>query len=112
MAAFAALAAQGSFTVNPHGGQALLKPIRDLVAWIDRERRVFDRLRQVPMLGSSNNAEVMKPFMQKVAGDEAGFITQLLALRESLIVAEQAVTEAMAHYQEADDQAANQFGER
>ncbi|SER99177.1 hypothetical protein SAMN04487818_106405 [Actinokineospora terrae] len=111
MGEFAALAARGAFSVNDHGGQALLKPIRDMLAWIDRERVNFDRLHQEPMLGSSTNAEVMKPFMRRVAGDEAGFITQILRFGESLVAAEQAIVQAMANYQEADAQAANGLGE-
>ncbi|RLK62242.1 hypothetical protein [Actinokineospora cianjurensis] len=109
---FAALAARGAFAVNEHGGQALLKPIRDMVAWIDDQRDRFEVLRNVAKLGSSTNAEVMKPFLQDVAGDEAGFITQVLLLRVSLIAAEEAILQAMASYQQSDDQAADRLGER
>ncbi|GAA2984210.1 hypothetical protein [Actinokineospora diospyrosa] len=109
---FAALAASGSFAVNDHGGQALLKAVREMLTWIDGERRNFERLLQIPKLGSSNNAEVMKPFMQKVAGDESGFITQVLLLGDSLAAAEQAIVQAMASYQKADEHATNLLGGR
>ncbi|MCP2272953.1 hypothetical protein LV75_005479 [Actinokineospora diospyrosa] len=109
MGHFAALAARGGFAVNDHGGQALLKAIREMLAWIDRERVNFERLRQEPMLGSSYNAEVMKPFMRKVASDESGFITQISEFRESLVSAEKAILQAMANYQEADAQAADRL---
>ncbi|RLK62244.1 hypothetical protein CLV68_2800 [Actinokineospora cianjurensis] len=112
MGEFVALAASGGFSVNEHGGQALLKAIREMLAWIDSERYHFEHLLQRPMLGGSTNAEVLKPFMQAVAGDEAGFITQVLKLEESLLAAEQAILLAMASYQESDEKAADRLGER
>lgn len=111
MAAFAALAAQGSFAVNNHGGQALLKPIRELVAWIDSERVNLELLRQEAKLGTSANAQVMKPYLQKVASDDQGFLTQVLKLRESLLDAEQAILQAMASYEASDEQSARRLGD-
>ncbi|MCP2306275.1 hypothetical protein [Actinokineospora globicatena] len=103
---FAALALRGGFAVNERGGEALLTAIRNLIEWIDEQQTQLAFLNQVAKLGSSNNAEAMKPFLQQVANDEQGFITQLLRLRESLASAETGVRQAMANYQQADHQAA------
>ncbi|MCP2304387.1 hypothetical protein [Actinokineospora globicatena] len=112
MGEFVALAASGGFAVNDHGGQALLNAIREMLAWIDSERFRFDRLIQRPMLGSSTNAEVMKPFMLEVSCGDVGFVTQVLQLEESLLAGEQAILQAMASYRESDEKAADRLGER
>ncbi|GLW90858.1 hypothetical protein Aglo03_16740 [Actinokineospora globicatena] len=112
MGEFVALAARGGFAVNEHGGRALLKAIHEMLAWIDDQRYYLDALRQEPLLGSSTNAQAVKPFMREVAEDESGFLTQLLKLRESLGAAESAIQQAMANYQGADAQAADRLGER
>ncbi|GLW95120.1 hypothetical protein [Actinokineospora globicatena] len=106
---FAALAARGGFAVNEQGGQALLRAIRNLIRWIDDQQSDLIMLTQTAKLGSSNNAEVMKTFLQQVATDGAGFITQVTSLRESLAAAEQAITQAMANYEQADQHAASRL---
>ncbi|PPK66422.1 hypothetical protein V5P93_002548 [Actinokineospora auranticolor] len=99
---FLSTANQGGFAVNARGGEALRQAIRNMVAWIDSQRFEFEKLQQVPKLGSSNNAEIMKPFMQQVAGDANGFVTRVLELRESLIKADEAIQAAMANYAEVE----------
>ncbi|GLZ38389.1 hypothetical protein [Actinokineospora sp. NBRC 105648] len=103
---FAGSAAAGRFAVNEEGGAALLTAIRNMAAWVDDERSTLSVLSQSPMLGSSNNAEVMKPYMAQVASDAQGFLTQLLHFRESLVKAEEGIKKAMANYQETDQQIA------
>ncbi|WP_026421582.1 hypothetical protein [Actinokineospora inagensis] len=110
MGEFAALAASGGFEVNEHGGQALLTAIHNMIEWLDSQRSELVNLRERAKLGSSTNAEVMKPFMQQVASDGQGFLTQLAQLRDSLGTAEKAITQAMANYRATDDLAAGSLG--
>ncbi len=109
MGQFAALAANGEFAVNERGGQALLKAIRNLIEWIDDQQVRSAYLQQIAKLGTSNNAQVMQPFLQNVASDGSGFITQLQQLRTTLIDAEAGIRQAMANYQHADGQAADKL---
>ncbi|MBM7773387.1 ribosomal 50S subunit-associated protein YjgA (DUF615 family) [Actinokineospora baliensis] len=106
MGEFASAAARGGFAVNEHGGTALLKAIANLIEWIDEQQVELRLLTRVAQLGSSNNAEIMKPYLQQVATDDRGFITQLLQLRASLTQGEEAIRQAMANYQQVDQQAA------
>ncbi|WP_156893402.1 hypothetical protein [Actinokineospora enzanensis] len=101
----------GGFAVNESGGQAMLKAIRNFLDWIDSEQDAFSVLSREPKLGSTNNAKVMKPFMVAVATDDRGFVTQVLALRDSLTQAEEAIKTAMANYRETDARAASTLGE-
>ncbi|GAA3004718.1 hypothetical protein [Actinokineospora diospyrosa] len=109
MGEFASAAARGGFAVNEHGGAALLRAIGNLVEWIDEQQVQLRLLTRVAKLGSSNNAEIMKPFLQQVASDDQGFITQLLQLRASLVQGEEAIRQAMANYQQVDQQAAREM---
>ncbi|SES26201.1 hypothetical protein [Actinokineospora terrae] len=106
---FAGNAASGRFSVNERGGEALLTAIRNMAEWVDGQQFGFDLLLQSPKLGSSNNAEVMKPFLQQVAGDERGFVTQLKQFRESLVKAEEGIKQAMANYRATDDSNATKY---
>ncbi|WP_026423187.1 hypothetical protein [Actinokineospora inagensis] len=99
---FALSAASGHFAINAHGGDALLAAIRNMAAWVDSQQSVEQTIAQKPKLGSSNNAEVVKPFMLEVAAGDQGFFTQLRQLRESLVKAEAAIKQAMANYQATD----------
>ncbi|WP_424184312.1 hypothetical protein ACOBQX_20655 [Actinokineospora sp. G85] len=107
MDAFAASAAAGQFAVNQQGGDALLAAIRELAAWIDGQRFSLRSLEQEPQLGSSNAAKVMKPYVLQVAIDHQGFLTQLFALYDSLVKAEQAIMKAMENYRQVDEDSAN-----
>ncbi|GLW92396.1 hypothetical protein [Actinokineospora globicatena] len=106
---FAGNAASGRFAVNERGGEALLAAIRNMAAWVDSEGFGHDILLRQAKLGSSNNAEVMKPFLQQVAGDEQGFVTQLRHFRESLVKAEEGIKQAMANYRATDDNNATKY---
>lgn len=102
MSDFASGAASGAFAVSEEGGDALLRAIRDMARWVDEEQVRLDILRQKPLLGGSNGATVMAPFIQQVAEDGEGFLTRLNAFRESLIKAEEGIKQAMANYQNTD----------
>ncbi|GAA3008761.1 hypothetical protein [Actinokineospora diospyrosa] len=106
---FAGGAASGRFAVNERGGEALLAAIRNMAVWVDTESFRLRILAQVPSLGSSNNAEAMKPFMHQVATDERGFLTQLDEFRKSLVKAEEGITQAMANYRATDDGNAGKY---
>ncbi|RLK60485.1 hypothetical protein [Actinokineospora cianjurensis] len=106
---FAGNAASGRFSLNERGGESLLAAIRNMAEWVDSQQFGFDLLLQSPKLGSSNNAEVMKPFLQLVAGDEQGFVTQLKQFRESLVKAEEGIKQAMANYRATDDSNATKY---
>ncbi|MCG8915168.1 hypothetical protein L6E12_05110 [Actinokineospora sp. PR83] len=107
--AFAGAAAAGQFAVNRTGGDALLAAIKKMKDWIDDKQTDLGVLEQEPMLGASNAAQVMKPFVQQVATDAQGFITQLRAFRVSLEQAEVAIGQAMANYREADEESTRKF---
>ena len=99
---FAGSAAAGQFAVNQSGGDALLAAIKEMADWVNRERSRLVVLQQQPMLGSSNSAEVMKPYVQQVASDQQGFLTQLTAFANSLVKAEEGIRQAMSNYQNTD----------
>ena len=92
---FLGAAANGQFAVNEHGGRALLEAIRKMADWVDSRYGELRHLEQQPQLGSSNTAAVMKPYVQQVAADDLGFLTQLMAFRESLGKAEEGIKKAM-----------------
>uniref|UniRef100_UPI00316AE1B0 hypothetical protein n=1 Tax=Actinokineospora enzanensis TaxID=155975 RepID=UPI00316AE1B0 len=96
----------GEFAVNETGGQALISAMRNMRDWIDQNQYQFAQLKREPQLGSTNNANVLKPFMVAVATDDQGFVTQIMKLRESLVHAEEAIKAAMANYQDTDAQVA------
>ncbi|MBM7770689.1 hypothetical protein JOD54_000893 [Actinokineospora baliensis] len=106
---FAGGAASGRFAVNERGGEALLSAIRNMATWVDSQRGRLRALEQEPLLGSSNNAQAMKPFMQKVAVDNQGFLTQLVHFRESLVKAEEGIKQAMANYRQTDESEAVRY---
>ena len=102
MTSFKKAAATGSFAVNEAGGKALLKAVRDMAAWVDGKMRELSDLARKQPLGTSNGANVMKPYLQQVATDERGFITQLREFRKSLTDAEQGILDAMRNYGNTD----------
>ncbi|GAA3021435.1 hypothetical protein [Actinokineospora globicatena] len=106
---FAGNAASGRFAVNERGGEALLAAIRNMAAWVDSQSNRLRALAQTPQLGTSNNAQVMKPYMQQVAVDDQGFLTQLTSFRESLVKAEEGIKQAMANYRQTDDENAIRY---
>ncbi|EWC60052.1 hypothetical protein UO65_4618 [Actinokineospora spheciospongiae] len=109
MNAFAGAAAAGQFAVNEHGGKAILDAIKKMADWIEGQEFDLAQLEQEPLLGSSNAAQVMKPFMVQVATDANGFITQLMAFKDTLRQADQAIRLAMENYREVDQEVASAF---
>lgn len=103
MAMFAAMAADGGIEVNETGGEALLTAIRNLKDWADRQQRRLVVLGQELPLGSSHAAMVMKPYVQQVAIDGQGFLTQLGEFIKSLENAEQGIQTAMANYRATEE---------
>ncbi|GLZ36529.1 hypothetical protein [Actinokineospora sp. NBRC 105648] len=102
MSDFAASAGAGQFAVNGHGGDALLRAIRNMINWINTEQNRLGALDQYAKLGGSNGAKVMSPYLREVATDERGLLTQLRQFRESLLTAEEGVKQAMANYRSTD----------
>jgi len=100
---FANLAQSGGFAISASGGEALLQAIRGLRDWLDEELGTLDYLSSQPRLGSSNGAEVMKPYVQAVAVDNHGFIPMLVKLGTSLESAETGIKAAMDNYGRADE---------
>ena len=103
MGDFAGSAAAGQFAVNQSGGDALLAAIKKMSDWVRTEQARLNVLAQEPQLGSSNSAQVMKPYVQQVASDGQGFLTQLTAFSDSLVKAEEGIRQAMANYQDTDE---------
>jgi hypothetical protein len=103
MAQFASMAADGGFEVNQSGGDALLRAIHKMKDWANTEALNLRDLAQEMPLGTSNAAKVMKPYVQQVAIDEQGFLTQLAKFQQSLANAEQGIRTAMANYQATED---------
>jgi hypothetical protein len=99
---FAEAAKMGGFAVSETGGKALLEAVKDMALWVDENLDSLGALdRQLP-LGSSNGAAAMKPYMQNVASDKQGFLTQLREFRSSLAAAEEGITAAMKNYNNID----------
>ena len=91
-------AASGAFAISPTGGQALIKAIRDLAKFVDDNLSDSNYVAQKLPLGSSNGANLMKPYMQDVQTDDQGFFTRLKEFRNSLVDAEAAIVAAMKNY--------------
>lgn len=106
---FAHAASAGEFAVSPEGGEALLAAIRDMDLWVRNNLADLDMLGREQPLGSSNGAEVMKPYLRNVATDQQGFITQLLEFRATLIDAEKGITAAMANYDSTEQDIRGNF---
>jgi hypothetical protein len=98
MAVLREAATSGSFAVNETGGQALLTAIRDLAKVVDDNLADFRTVSRTLPLGSSNGANLMKPYMADVQSDDQGFFTRLKEFRDSLVDAEAAVQAAMKNY--------------
>jgi hypothetical protein len=98
MIGFKQAAADGSFSVNETGGKALLAAIREMGHWVDSNLADLSTLARSQPLGSSKGAELVKPYLQEVAADDRGFITQLKEFRKSLTDAEEGVLAAMRNY--------------
>lgn len=100
-------AASGQFAVSPSGGESLLRVIRMLQDWLGSDHQ--GTLDQKPMLGGSYGARAMAPFLQQVACDQQGFLTQLTRLRDVLADAENGVKQAMANYRQNEHAVAGTF---
>jgi hypothetical protein len=103
------MANDGSFSVNETGGQALLQAIREMARWVDDNIGDLRMLAQQQPLGTSNGAEVIKPYLQEVATDQEGFLTMLQEFRASLTDAEAGVIGAMNNYRNIDHDAASTY---
>ncbi|MFC0115372.1 hypothetical protein [Kibdelosporangium aridum] len=105
---FKVSAASGQFSVSPACGEDLLKVIRMLQDWLGGGHA--NTLDQKPMLGGSYGARAMAPFVQQIASDQQGFLTQLTRLRDVLSDAENGVRQAMANYRQNEHAVAGTFG--
>jgi hypothetical protein len=102
MNAFAGAAASGGFEVSEKAGNDLIGAINGFQEWLNERSDLLMYLEQERKLGASNGAKVMTPYVQQVATDGQGFITQLQALRESLNKAKEGIDKAMQNYRETD----------
>ncbi|ONI70717.1 hypothetical protein ALI144C_49840 [Actinosynnema sp. ALI-1.44] len=110
VASFANMAANGSFEVSETGGDALIKAIQRLREWAtDQEVELADLTQPLP-LGTSHTAHVMRPYVQQVAVDSQGFLTQLAQLQQSLHKAEEGIRSAMANYKATEEAKRAAFG--
>jgi hypothetical protein len=97
------LAASGEFAINDEGGKSLIDAIDAFLHWISDKSSHIRTLEQTRKLGSGKGAEIMTEFLPHVAADGQGFVTQLNALKESLLTAKQAIRAAMENYQKTDE---------
>jgi N-acetyl-gamma-glutamylphosphate reductase len=97
------LAASGEFAINDEGGKSLIDAINAFLHWISDNSDHIRTLEQTRKLGSSRGAKIMTEFLPHVAADEQGFVTQLNALKESLLTAKQAIKVAMENYERTDE---------
>jgi hypothetical protein len=109
MSGLLAAANDGSFSINETGGQALLQAIREMARWVDENIGQLRHLAQQQPLGTSNGAEVIKPYLQDVATDQEGFLTMLREFRTSLNDAEAGVIGAMNNYRNIDHDVAGTY---
>jgi hypothetical protein len=100
-------AAAGQFAVSEAGGQSLLKVIELMQDWLGGHDN--GTLQQEPLLGGSHGARAMAPFLQQVASDGEGFLTQLDRLRDVLTDAEAGVKQAMANYRATEHAVAGTY---
>jgi hypothetical protein len=110
MTAFANMAASGGFEVNESGGEALLTAIRRMRKWASDQELTLADLAQPMPLGTSHAAEVMIPYVQQVATDDQGFLTQLARFQQSLQKAEEGILTAMANYKATEEAKRASFG--
>jgi hypothetical protein len=109
MIGFKQAATSGSFAVNESGGKALLQAIKDMATWVNGSMADLSSLSRQQPLGSSNGAELMKPYLQNVASDDQGFITQLQQFKATLADFEAGVIAAMANYDSSDGASEGSF---
>lgn len=102
-------AADGSFAVSQEGGQALIQAFDEMSQWVNHNLSKLRQLEQEPQLGSSHGANTLKPYVQKVASDNQGFLTMLLQFKDALEDGKQGVQAAMSNYRSTDDSAARSF---
>lgn len=102
MTDFKEAASSGSFAVNEDGGQKLLTAIRDMAAWVDENLADLGTAHRLLPLGTSEGANLMKPYMRQVFTDDQGFFTRLREFRGSLVDAEAAILAAMRNYKNTD----------
>lgn len=101
-------AASGHFAVSESGGQGLLSALRALLDYVVAAE-ACRQLDQQPQLGGSYGARAMAPFVQRIASDQQGFLTQMARLRDVLADAEDGVRQAMANYQQNEHSVAGMF---
>lgn len=102
-------ATAGSFAVNEDGGQKLLTAIRDMAAWVDGNLADLGTAHRALPLGTSEGANLMKPYIQEVFTDDQGFVTRLREFRNSLVDAEAAIIAAMKNYKNTDGDVQGMF---
>jgi hypothetical protein len=103
LAGFAATANEGGFAVNEHGGEALLRVVREMTDWVDGRLGGLGELGQEPPLGVSVGAGAVTPHLARVATDDQGLLTQLGRLRETLAQVELGIRKAMSNYRSVDN---------
>ena len=98
------LAKGGHFGIGPNAGQALLTAIRRCRHQLNSMHDQFATLRWDIPLGASPHALVVSAFDREVAtGPTNSGIAVLGELKTVLAEAEEAVQEAMKHYQRTED---------
>jgi hypothetical protein len=103
MAMFVKVATEGGFEISRQGGDHLLDAIDRFQDWVSDQSHRLRALEQERRLGTSNGANVIGPFTQQVANDDQGFVTQLIALGESLDMARDAIELAMESYRRTEE---------
>jgi hypothetical protein len=106
---FKETAASGQFAVSASAGDEMLRVIRLMQDWVSGRAADHGLLDRKPMLGGSYGARAMAPFVQQVACDQQGFLTQLTQLRTVLADAEDGIKKAMANYRHTDHGVAGTF---
>lgn len=92
-----AASVSGGFSITEEGAAPLLKAVADLRKDVLAHMMKAQHLRQVPPLGQTPAAQVYKPFMASVAGDEVqGLIPYLQKLQTQLDEVEATINKSVS----------------
>jgi hypothetical protein len=98
-----AASASGGFSITEEGAQPLLSAVADLRTEVAQHLADSQTLIQAPPLGQTPGAQVYKPFMASVAGDQTqGLVPYLKNLQTQLDEVEATIKKAVSILKDSD----------
>lgn len=105
-----AAAASGNLRIEPEAGAAMKRALHNLQMDLDRFGREGDLLAQELPLGSSVQAELLKPWQTTVAeGPPQAYLSRVREFKDQLDKLVESIDVAVRKFQENEDDTANFF---